>query len=146
MGFYDIEEDFAGWLILNNLEKKGHHQTVRQSFMDFLRKWLGDKRYKFSQDPILYRTKLKEETIQAIMHSQRAQDWLKNGCKLDLKLDFQKLYKILSQKDSELLGHYLNGSKLKEIGLLYSVTESRAKQMLSNIETKMRNAIKLTHS
>lgn len=41
-GFKEEKEDFAQWLILQYLEKKSQHQTIRQSFIDYRRKHHGD--------------------------------------------------------------------------------------------------------
>jgi len=145
-GYSDIAEDFGGWISIKWLEGKSQHQTINQSFIDFLRLEYGGVGYRRGSDAIL-RTHRQpqaevsgcdestaEETIDRLQYSG-------GDAEGDLGRSAQVTGSDVDPRSylSSRLGHiyhaYIKEERtLAQVGKDFGLTESRVSQLMTKIE------------
>lgn len=142
-GFGDEAEDFASSLVLRKLEGKSLKQSLEQSLIDYLDSLRAHKRIlgspsgylskgvRFSIDEPFGSQNNDGSTISGLVGSFR------DGLAIDRELEFY--CSILTGKERIIFELYSQGATLKEIAKEFGVTESRASQMMTKLENKIKN-------
>lgn len=130
-GYGEIAEDFAQSLIQRYCEGKSQHQTIDQSFIDYLREQYGRTRTNGSHNRYEERrnavdiTTCRDLAISATeLRFNRDYSFLFRGRELEIYQD----YFILEETEDKIGSHY-------------DVTESRICQILSKIKNKLATQI-----
>lgn len=130
-GYGEIADDFAQSLIQRYCEGKSQHQTIDQSFIDYLRQQYG--RARISGEHNRYEERRNAVEISTLRNIATSSD----------ELRFNRDYSFLFRgKELEIYQDYFILEETEDkIGQHYGVTESRICQILSKIKNKLATQI-----